>query len=128
MLIGLTETFPNGVHYGQQAFGGTSLASPLLAGIIALADQAAGGDIPGFLNPTLYTADASGSATGFYDVVPQGDLAVFLVSYANGLNKADGYVKGAITLGYQGPETHCSSPGTCQTQNVTIYTAPGYDR
>ena len=54
MLIGLTQTFPNGsVRYSQFKEGGTSLASPLLAGVIADADQAAGGSI-GFLNPTLY--------------------------------------------------------------------------
>src|SRR5262249_46386184 len=50
MLIGLTETFPNGVHYGQFKEGGTSLASPLLAGVVADADQAAGVPL-GFLNP-----------------------------------------------------------------------------
>ena len=33
MLIGATQTFPNGVRYGQFKEGGTSLASPLLAGV-----------------------------------------------------------------------------------------------
>ncbi len=42
MLIGLTQTFPNGTYYDQFKQGGTSLASPLLAGVIADADQAAG--------------------------------------------------------------------------------------
>ena len=55
MLIGLTQTFPDGVYYDQFKEGGTSLASPLLAGVIADADQGAG--IPlGFLNPVLYKA------------------------------------------------------------------------
>jgi subtilase family serine protease len=53
MLIGLTQTFPNGAHYGQFKEGGTSLASPLLAGVIADVDQAAGASL-GFLNPALY--------------------------------------------------------------------------
>ena len=42
MLIGLTQTFPDGTYYDQFKEGGTSLASPLLAGVIADADQAAG--------------------------------------------------------------------------------------
>ena len=42
-LIGLHQTFPNGAaKYSQTRYGGTSLASPLLAGVIADADQAAG--------------------------------------------------------------------------------------
>ncbi len=42
--------------------GGTSEASPLFAGIIALADQAAGRRI-GHLNPTLYSLGTDGGAT-----------------------------------------------------------------
>ena len=53
-LIGLTEEFPNGTDaYGTTRYGGTSLASPILAGIVADADQA-GGVAAGFLNPTIY--------------------------------------------------------------------------
>ena len=40
MLIGQTQTFPDGVHYGEYRIGGTSLASPIFAGLMALADQA----------------------------------------------------------------------------------------
>ena len=42
MLIGQTQSFPTGVAYNQYRLGGTSLASPLLAGVIARADEAAG--------------------------------------------------------------------------------------
>lgn len=43
MLIGETQTFPDGrVRYSEYRIGGTSLSSPLYAGIEALADQAAG--------------------------------------------------------------------------------------
>ena len=59
MLIGLTQTFPDGVYYDQFKEGGTSLASPLLAGVIADADQAAGTPL-GFLNPALYKAYDAG--------------------------------------------------------------------
>ena len=41
-LIGLHQTFPGGkARYSLTRYGGTSLASPLLAGVIADADQAA---------------------------------------------------------------------------------------
>src|SRR5207248_362570 len=43
MLIGETQTFPEGVHYDQYRVGGTSLSSPLFAGMTALAFQHAGG-------------------------------------------------------------------------------------
>ena len=33
MLVGETQTFPNGVYYDQYRIGGTSLASPLFAGL-----------------------------------------------------------------------------------------------
>jgi hypothetical protein len=42
MLIGLTQAFPSGTYYSQYKIGGTSLASPLFAGVIADANQAAG--------------------------------------------------------------------------------------
>ena len=57
MLIGETQTFPEGAHYDQYRIGGTSLSSPLFAGMTALAFQHAGGGV-GLLNPTIY-ANAS---------------------------------------------------------------------
>ena len=39
MLVGETQTFADGtVRYGEFRLGGTSLASPLMAGVVALAD------------------------------------------------------------------------------------------
>ena len=58
MLIGQTQAFPEGVHYDQYRIGGTSLASPLLAGMFALAAQKAGGGL-GLLNPSLYKAGSA---------------------------------------------------------------------
>ena len=84
MLIGLTQTFPNGVHYGQFKEGGTSLASPLLAGVIADADQAAGSPL-GFLNPVLYKASTAKPAA-FTDILPPAQpnsAAVIRVDFAN---------------------------------------------
>ena len=53
MLVGETQTFPDGVRYGEYRIGGTSLASPLMAGFLALTVQAAGSS-QGFINPKLY--------------------------------------------------------------------------
>ena len=61
-LVGQTQTFPGGAAYDEYRIGGTSLSSPLMAGIMALADQAAGHP-HGFANPLFYA-----HAGAFYDV------------------------------------------------------------
>src|SRR2546426_10079062 len=54
MLIGLTQTFPDGTaKYSEYRIGGTSLSSPLLAGVMALVQQKSG-QVLGFANPTIY--------------------------------------------------------------------------
>ncbi len=54
MLVGQTEQLPDGsTGYAESAVGGTSLASPLLAGLQADAIQL-GGRALGFVNPALY--------------------------------------------------------------------------
>ena len=56
MLVGETQTFPDGSqHYSEYRIGGTSLASPLYAGMFALAQQKAGHAF-GLANPVLYGA------------------------------------------------------------------------
>ncbi len=63
MLVGITQTYPDGsVHYGEYRIGGTSLASPLFTGMIALTLQSAGGGV-GLLNPTIYGQAKSGTFT-----------------------------------------------------------------
>jgi subtilase family serine protease len=62
MLVGETQTFPDGKYYDQYRIGGTSLASPLFAGLTALTLQNAGGGL-GLLNPTIYA-----NKTAFTDV------------------------------------------------------------
>jgi subtilase family serine protease len=55
--IGLHQTMPNGTaQYTETRYGGTSLASALLAGMVADADQAAGVPV-GFINPTIHRLD-----------------------------------------------------------------------
>jgi subtilase family serine protease len=58
MLIGITQKFSDGKAYGEYRIGGTSLASPLFAGMTALASQHAGGRL-GFLNPAIYSQAGS---------------------------------------------------------------------
>jgi len=54
MLVGQTRQLPDGTSgYAESAVGGTSLASPLLAGLEADAIQL-GGHPLGFVNPALY--------------------------------------------------------------------------
>jgi hypothetical protein len=68
MLVGETQSFAlasrygaPGVHYGEYRIGGTSLASPLLAGIQAVAQQGAGARL-GFANPLIYALESKSTA------------------------------------------------------------------
>ena len=59
-----------GVSVGWHLVGGTSEASPIFSGIVALADQAAGHRL-GLINPALYvmgTLSAAGGSNGIVDV------------------------------------------------------------
>lgn len=51
--VGETQEFPEGTHYDEYRIGGTSVSSPLLAGMIAVADQLSRRSL-GFVNPALY--------------------------------------------------------------------------
>jgi subtilase family serine protease len=53
MAIGETLRFPDGDRYAEMRLGGTSLASPLMAGTQALAVQSSRGRL-GWANPSLY--------------------------------------------------------------------------
>jgi subtilase family serine protease len=128
MLIGLTQSFPDGTYYAQFKEGGTSLASPLLAGVVADTDQAAGVSL-GFLNPTLYKA-YSESPSAFNDIVPPSSpdsAAVIRVDYANTVDSSSGYLISLRVLDYEGPETYCDGTGNCATRDVTLTTATGFD-
>jgi len=128
MLIGLTQTFPTGAYYDQFKEGGTSLASPLLAGVIADADQAAGVPL-GFLNPVLYKADLAhpGAFTDITAPPNPNAAATVRVDFQNLINPQNGYFVSVRALDYQGPETYCDATNNCATRPVTLTTAPGYD-
>jgi subtilase family serine protease len=127
MLIGETQTFPNGIYYDEYRIGGTSLASPLFAGEMALADQAAGVPL-GFVNPLLYKLAASSSAaSAFYDVKPHGKQANVRVDYLNGINANEGTVTSVRVLDYEGREAFCSGTGNCTHQKVALNSGAGFD-
>src|SRR5438309_337178 len=108
-LIGETQTFPNGtVAYSEYRIGGTSLSSPLVAGIMALADQAAG-HTHGFANPLFYSLAGS---MAFTDVVsPASTVAVVRANYVNSIDASAGVVYRLRTM----------------NQNLSLKSTPGYD-
>ncbi|WP_425955316.1 S53 family peptidase [Xylanimonas sp. McL0601] len=87
MLVGQTQTFPDGVKYDTYRIGGTSLASPLFAGMTALKIQASKTGL-GLLNPRIYA-----DHTGFQDVTGAGvDQGAIRVDFVDGVDAAQGYV------------------------------------
>jgi len=108
-LIGETQTFPNGaVAYSEYRIGGTSLSSPLVAGFMALADQAAG-HTHGFANPLFYRL--AGSAA-FTDIVsPSLTVAVVRANYVNNIDASAGVVYRLRTM----------------NQTLSLTATPGYD-
>jgi subtilase family serine protease len=108
MLVGETQVFPNGTHYGEYRIGGTSLASPLMAGVMAVADDAAG-FAHGFINPALYQLLGT---RALHDVRPLGiRIAEVRTDYVNGVNNAQGKFWRLRTAGIP----------------TTIFTRHGYD-
>lgn len=100
MLIGETQSFGlptvwgKGVKYGEYRIGGTSLASPLTAGLNAAAQQ--GRSRIGFANPMIY--DLATSTNPFFDVTPQAPAGDVRVDYVNGLNGDNGTVTSVRTF------------------------------
>ena len=130
-LIGLTETFPNGTAaYNQPRYGGTSLASPLLAEMIADIDGAslaAGRPEVGFINPAIYRLPTKPGA--IYDVVPGGNQGQIRVDHAFTYlgPGAKGFLTSFRELTYEGPIVYCDGTGNCAIRNNTLTTAKGYD-
>jgi subtilase family serine protease len=114
MLVGETQSFalasrfgPAGIQYGEYRIGGTSLGSPLLAGVQAVAE---GGQRKGFANPRIYQLARKGTGA-FYDVTPQGDEANARADYVNGMNADDGITYTVRTF----------------DQDTSLTTGPGWD-
>jgi subtilase family serine protease len=131
-LVGQTQFFPDGgcpgggtVCYGEFRLGGTSLSSPLLAGVMALVDQQRANDgmAPlGFANPAIYAAygqnngalhDVEGTTIGGYHWVIRNDFFNTLnANDTDPLIAPNGIITSRRTLGYSGQ---------------FIQTGPGYD-
>jgi subtilase family serine protease len=114
MLVGETQAFPDGTNrYAEYRIGGTSLASPLYAGMLALAEQKAGHEF-GLANPRLYAAAATPGTT--YDVTGASDATypgAVRSDFVNGIDAANGYSYTARWFD--------------RGDLITIHTRPGYD-
>jgi len=82
-------------EYCENSIGGTSLASPLMAGVVAVMNQkrkASGEPLVGFANPLFYSVGSKGNGTSFNQalnqiVAPTENVSV-LRGYAADLNEA----------------------------------------
>jgi subtilase family serine protease len=116
-------------RYEEFPIGGTSLASPLFAGELADADQAAGGSL-GFINPLIYRLDASSATAGeaFYDILPpRQKQANTIENYVNETGPEEGLYTTVRTLGYEGKERFCEEGGGCTEQKMILSAGNGYD-
>jgi subtilase family serine protease len=82
-------------EYCENSIGGTSLASPLMAGVIAVMNQkrkASGEPLVGFANPLLYSVGSKGNGTSFTQalnqIVAPTENESLLRGYAANLNEA----------------------------------------
>ena len=109
LRIGETQTFPNGgTKYATYRLGGTSLSSPLFAGVLADAIQNTGSAV-GFINPLLYKASGTSAIS---DVLPTSSpQSTVRTNYTNDLNPSEGYTFLLQTIGVA----------------TQIYTLNGYD-
>jgi subtilase family serine protease len=104
-LVGQTQTFPDGASYDEYRIGGTSLSSPIFAGLMALAQQKAGKEF-GFANPLFYA-----NADAFTDILPV-KTAVARRNFVNGIDAADGTADKIRTFDdYSGSTTQSTGPG-----------------
>jgi subtilase family serine protease len=116
LLVGQTQTFPDGAYYDEYRIGGTSLASPIFAGLMALVDQKAG-HAHGFANPLFYA-----NPSAFYDVGSV-KTAVARRNFVNGVDASNGTSDFLRTLDdYSGSTSQHTGTGW---DNVTGLGTPG---
>jgi subtilase family serine protease len=111
MLVGETQQFPDGTYYDEYRIGGTSLASPLYAGMFALVVQKAGHNF-GLANPALY-GTYGGSSLDITKAALNEFPGDVRVDYINGVDASNGYVYSARWFD--------------RDENLTIHVRPGYD-
>jgi subtilase family serine protease len=104
-LVGQTQAFPDGNYYDEYRIGGTSLSSPIFAGLMALLDQKSGTP-HGFANPLFYTHPGA-----FYDVQSV-KTAVARRNFNNSVDATGGTVDRLRTFDdYAGSPTQHTGPG-----------------
>jgi len=107
--VGETQTFPDGTYWDQYRIGGTSLSSPLLAGVVAVADQLHHRSL-GFVNPLYYSLLGTNA---LHDIVaPSSPQAEVRTNYANSVDSSQGYT---------------FQLRTTDVQSSTLHDTPGYD-
>ncbi len=126
-LIGLTEEFPNGTDaYGTTRYGGTSLASPILAGVVADADQA-GGVSAGFLNPTIYHLSQVAN-TAIANVPVALDQLQFRNDYVSQIfGSGSGKYHSVRIIGASVEEEYCDGANNCASRPDTQSAGHGYN-
>ncbi len=108
-LVGQTQSFPNGVYWDVYRIGGTSLSSPLMAGVLADLDSAIHHSI-GFANPLYY---ALSHTPAINDIsAPKSPVLQVRTNYVNSVDAS-----GGLTYLLQ----------TVDVQNTTLHDTPGYD-
>ena len=85
--VGETQVFPDGTYWDQYRIGGTSLSSPLMAGVVAVADQLNHRPL-GFINPLYYRLLGSNA---LHDIAaPNSPVAQVRTDYTNFLDNTEG--------------------------------------
>jgi subtilase family serine protease len=108
-LVGETQVFPDGTYWDQYRIGGTSLSSPLLAGVVAVANQAHHHPL-GFINPLYYRL--LGSSALHDTVAPTSPVAQVRTEYVNSVDNSQGKLYRLQTV---------------DVQSSTLKDTPGYD-
>lgn len=102
-LVGETQVFPDGTYWDQYRIGGTSLASPLMAGVLAVATQRAHRTL-GFVNPLYY---ALLGTSGLHDLVaPKRPVAQVRTNYTNSVDASGGKTYLLQTIDVQSSTLH----------------------
>jgi subtilase family serine protease len=109
MIVGETQVFPDGTYWDQYRIGGTSLSSPLLAGVVALANQVHRHPL-GFINPLYYRL--LGTRALHDTVAPTSPVAQVRTDYTNFLDNSQGKFWRLETV---------------DVQSSTLKDTPGYD-
>jgi subtilase family serine protease len=109
MIVGETQVFPDGVYWDQYRIGGTSLSSPLLAGMVAVASQQAHRPL-GFANPLYYRLIYTKALHD--EIAPTHGVYQVRANYNNGIDATDGRSYELQTI---------------DVQTSTLHDVPGYD-